>query len=130
MKRFILFSALGASLTIPAYIFAQNDQQQMMMDDAQEAKDDLMDAVEAKQAAKAEEAAGKITKLLSEARKFWVDQKQADVVKMFDETLAIAAEMSNIARSGDMANAKATFDKLNTSCSNCHDTHPENRLKK
>jgi hypothetical protein len=128
IRKFMLLSFVGAGLTIPAYIFAQNEQQQMAMDDAQDAKDDLLDAVNAKDTEKAVAAVDKMTKIILDAKKFWADQKQADVVKMADDTLAAAANMTAVAKAkGDF---KAAYQKLDLSCQQCHNVHPENRLKK
>jgi hypothetical protein len=128
IRKLTLLSFVGATLAVPAYIFAQNEQQTMMMDDAQEAKDDLLDAVNAKDTAKATDAVEKITKIITETKKFWADQKQADVVKLADDTLAAAANMTVVAKAkGDF---KAAYQKLDVSCQQCHNIHPENRLKK
>jgi len=129
-RKLILLPLAGMALAAPVQICAQNEHLVMSMDDAQEAKDDLLDAVNAAQGPKAAEAVRKITKIILEIKMFWEEQKQADVVKLADDTLAAAAEMDKVARSGNMANAKAVYAKLDMSCQQCHNVHPENRIKK
>jgi hypothetical protein len=121
---------IGAGLAIPTAVIAQNDEWKQKMDDAQDAKDDLMDAVDAKSGPKAVEATAKMMKTLLETKQFWTEQKMADIVKLADDNIAAANEMTKIASSGQMDTAKAAFNKLGAACSACHDIHPENRLKK
>jgi hypothetical protein len=130
MRRFLLVAPVGLALFIPAFLSAQNEHLIQRMDDAQDAKDDLRDAVKAKDAAKAIAAVDKITGILQETKNFWADQKMADVVKMADDALAAAGEVKEAARAGNMDDAPAAYKKLDTACQQCHDVHPENRLKK
>ena len=129
-QKWIALSLIGAGLAIPTAMVAQNDDWKQKMEDAQEAKDDLMDAVDAKAGPKAAEAAAKMLKILLETKQFWAGQKMADVVKLADDNIAALNEMAKIAGSGSMDQGKAVFAKVNNTCSACHDTHPENRLKK
>jgi cytochrome c556 len=127
-RKLTWFVLATAALAAPVLIQAQNDALRESMDNAQDAKDDLMDAVDAKQGAKISEASDKITKILTENRKFWVDKKMPDVLKMFDDTIAQSKAMSAMGKSGKLDGAKAAFTKLNASCSGCHDSHPEKKL--
>jgi hypothetical protein len=129
-RKFIVMSLIGAGLAIPTAVVAQNDDWKQKMEDAQEAKDDLMDAVGAKSGPKAVEATAKLMKILLESKEFWAGQKLADVVKLVDDNIAALNEMAKIAGSGNMDQGKVVFAKVNNTCSACHDTHPENRLKK
>ena len=129
-RKLLVTSLIGASLALPTVVFAQNDEYRQKMEDAQEAKDDLMDAVKDKSGPKAAAAAAKIAKILQEAKAFWAARKMADIMKLADDDIAAANDMANIAASGKMDTAKAAFDKINVACSACHDIHPENRLKK
>jgi soluble cytochrome b562 len=128
--KLIAVSMIGAGLAIPTAVVAQNDDWKQKMEDAQEAKDDLMDSVDAKSAPKAAEATAKMLKILLETKQFWAGQKMADVVKLADDNIAALNEMAKLAGSGNMEQGKAAFTKVNSTCSACHDTHPENRLKK
>jgi cytochrome c556 len=125
-----LLAIISIGTAIPTAVIAQSPEWAMKMDGAQEAKDDLMDAVDAKSGPKAAEATSKIAKILQETKTFWAAQNMADVVKTADDAIAAANEMSKVAASGKMDNAKAAYEKLNTSCSLCHDLHAESRLKK
>ena len=129
-RKLIVTAWIGAGLAIPAAVIAQNDDWKQKMEDAQEAKDDLMDAVAAKSGPKAIEATSKMTRILTETRQFWAEQKMADVVKLADDNIAALNEMAKIAASGSMDQGKAAFAKINSACSACHDVHPENRLTK
>jgi hypothetical protein len=126
----VLLVALSLGILVPVTVLAQSEEWAMKMDDAQEAKDDLLDAVGAKSGPKAAEATAKITKFLQETKAFWAAQKMADVVKTADDAIAAANEMSKVAVSGKMDSAKAAYDNLNAACNKCHDLHPENRIKK
>jgi hypothetical protein len=131
MKRnALLMTIMSLGLAVPASVTAQSPEWTQKMDDCQDAKDDLQDAVGAKSGPKAAAAMTKITAILKETREFWAKQNMPDTVKLADNALAAAADMDKIAKSGKMDTAKAAFDKLNTACSSCHDTHPENKLKK
>ena len=68
----VAFMAMAAS----AILFAQNEQWTMKMDDAQDAKDTLQDAVGMKNAKDAGEATAKMIAILTETKTFWAGQKQ------------------------------------------------------
>jgi cytochrome c556 len=68
--------------------------------------------------------------IMTETKTFWAEKKMDDIVKLADGSLSALNEMAALAKSGKMDNAKAAFDKINASCSACHDLHPENRVKK
>ncbi len=125
-----LFVIVMACLSGPAYLFAQNDALRESMDNTQDAKGDLMEAVDAQQGQKITAAADTIVKLLEENRKFWADKKMPDVLEMFDDTIGQAKAMSAMGKSGKLDGAKEAFAKLSTSCSRCHDAHPEEKLPK
>jgi soluble cytochrome b562 len=129
-RKLVVTSLIGASLVIPTLAVAQNDEWKQKMEDAQEAKDDLMDAVGAKSGPKAVEATAKMAKILQEAKEYWAGLKMADVVKLADANLAALDAMSKLAGSGKMDQSKAAFDKIGDSCSVCHDVQPEMRLTK
>ena len=129
-RKLVVSSLIGAGLVIPTMAVAQNDEWKQKMEDAQEAKDELMDAVAAKSGSKAAAAATKLTGILQETREYWTGVKMPDVVKLADANLAALGAMSKLAGSGKMDQAKAAFDKIGDSCSVCHDIHPENRLAK
>jgi len=126
-RKLVVASLIGAGLVIPTMVVAQNDDWKQKMEDAQEAKDDLMDAVGAKSGPKAVEATAKMTKILQETKQYWAGRKMADIVKLADANLAALDAMSKLAASGKMDQAKAAFDKIGDSCSACHDVHPEKR---
>ena len=71
-----------------------------------------------------------MTKILRETKQYWAGLKMADIAKLADANLTAMEEMSKLAGSGKMDQAKADFDKIGASCSACHDIHPEKRLSK
>jgi hypothetical protein len=123
-------SVIAVALAVPAALVGQNEAQIQMMDDAQEAKDDLLDAVEAKSGPKAAAATAKIVAILQETEKFWAEQKMPDIVKLAQDSIAATRDMEKVAKSGDMTQAREAYNKVNTACQGCHNIHPENRLKK
>ena len=129
-RKLTVTSLIGAGLVIPITVVAQNDEWKQKMEDAQEAKDDLMDAIGAKSGVKATQATTKLTRILQETREYWMGVKMPDVVKLADANLAAIDAMSKLAGSGKMDQAKAAFDKIGETCSSCHDLHPEKRLAK
>ena len=125
LTRLMLLFFIGVGLITP--ISAQNAQLRMSMDEAQDARDDLEDALNAKDPAKTGQALDKLTKVILEAKTFWAGQKQADIVKLADNALAASSEIGKMAAAkGD---PKPAFKKLELACQQCHDLHPENRLK-
>lgn len=127
-RKLLVASFLGAVLTIPATVVAQDAAYRQKMDDAQDAKDDLMDAIDHKSGPKAAEATAKITKIVQEAKQFWAAKKMADIVKLADASLAALGEMNKLASAGKMDQSQAVFQKVSDTCSACHDAHPEKRL--
>ena len=115
-RKLVVTSIIGAGLLIPAASVAQNDEWKQKMEDAQEAKDDLMDAIGAKSGVKATQATTKLTRILQETREYWTGVKMPDVVKLADANLAAIDAMSKLAGSGKMDQAKAAFDKIGETC--------------
>lgn len=126
--QLVIASLLGIILIIPAAVVAQDDAYRQKMDDAQDAKDDLMDAIDHKSGPKAVEATAKMTKIVLEAKQFWAAKNMADIVKLADASLAALDEMNKLAASGKIDQSKAAFQKIGDTCSACHDAHPEKRV--
>ncbi len=129
-RKKLITTVLAAGLALPVAVRAQNEEWRQKMEDAQEAKDDLMEAVSDKSGPKAAAASAKIARILQETKTFWAAQKMTDVARLADNSIAAVNNMAKIAASGQMDAAKAAYNKINATCSACHDVHPENRLKK
>jgi len=113
---------------VPGMLVAQDDAYRQKMDDAQDAKDDLMDAIGAKSGPKAAIATAKMTKTVQEVKQFWAAKKMADIVKLADASLAALDAMNKLVSSGKVDQSEEAFQKINDTCSACHDAHPEKRL--
>ena len=84
------------------------------MDQAQEWKDDLKDALDAKAAA--QEAS------------LWKKAKQDDALKLANENLEESRQILTSVKAGSFDQALQTYGRLEATCRACHDLHPEKRL--
>ena len=98
------------------------------MDQAQELKDDLKAALDAKTWQKATTSADELAKTAEREEAYWKRAKQADAVKLAQENLAASKQISAAAKSGNAGQALAAYSKLDATCRGCHDLHPEKRL--
>jgi cytochrome c556 len=99
------------------------------MDEAQDLKEDLRDALNAKSGAKAAEPASKLVQIGEREEKYWRDAKLHDIVKIAQQNLVAAREVAAAAKDGHFEEALLAFGRLETTCRACHDVHPEKRLQ-
>lgn len=104
-------------------------QHKTAMDQAQDWRDDLKDALDAKELAKAGALADKLVEAAMVEEDYWKKAKQADIVKLAAENLADSRELAAQAKAGKSVEAAAAYDRLEVSCRACHDLHPEKRQK-
>lgn len=97
------------------------------MDDAADAQDELREAIVGKSSAKAAGAASKLRTLMARTERYWAGRHADDVVTLARESKALAGQVASAARARKFEQANETFGKLNTTCSGCHDLHPEKR---
>jgi hypothetical protein len=97
------------------------------MDDAADAQEDFRDAIRAKKGADAAAAAVKIEALMEKTEAYWTGKHAADVVKIAQESRALAREVGAAAKAGKYDQADEAFGKMNARCNACHDLHPEKR---
>jgi hypothetical protein len=97
------------------------------MDQAQELKDDLKDALDAKTAQKAAHYADELAKFGAREEAYWKRAKQADAATLANENLEASKQISAAARSGNIDQALQGYSKLEATCRGCHDLHPEKR---
>jgi hypothetical protein len=102
-------------------------QHKAWMDAAQDLKDELQDALDAKAANKVAEAADKLTGIGQREEQYWSKAKVVEGVKLARENLAAAREIAQSAKAGQLNQASKTFAKLNDTCRTCHDLHLEKR---
>jgi hypothetical protein len=95
------------------------------MDHAQDLKDDLKDALDAKTWQRAGACADELAKSAEREEAYWKRAKQEDAVKLAKDYLAAAKQISTAAKSGNAGLALEAFSKLEATCRACHDLHPE-----
>ena len=98
------------------------------MDQAQELKDDLKDALDAKTWQKAAACADELAKFADREEAYWKKAKQEDAVKLAKENLAASKQISAAAKSGNAGQALEAYSRLEATCRGCHDLHPEKRV--
>ena len=99
------------------------------MDAAQELKDEIRDALEAKAGAKAASGAQKMAGILQDTEKYWASVKISEAVRMTQETLTVVKDLATFAKAGKMPEATAAFLKMEKSCQMCHDSHFDKQVK-
>jgi hypothetical protein len=97
------------------------------MDAAQDQKDELQDAFDAKSAAKVSEAAEKLVAFGQAEELYWTKVGIPDGVALAQQNLAASKQIVKDAKAGQLDQAATAFSKLNNSCRACHDLHLEKR---
>lgn len=100
------------------------------MDTAQDLKEDLKDALDAKSKEKAAEPAGKLIELGQLEEQYWKDAQIEDAVKLAQQNLAAARAIASSAQDGQFDRAQKSYETLETACRTCHDRHFEKRVRK
>lgn len=98
------------------------------MNDAQDLKADLKDALDAGATAKALGPAKKLVGLCREEEHYWTRAALSDAVELARKNLAEARQIASAVAGGRADEALAAYGKLETTCRACHDLHPEKRL--
>jgi len=99
------------------------------MDQAQEWKDDLKDALDAKAGTKAIELAAKLAKAGAREAAYWKSAKQYDILKLATDNREAARRIAQSIRDGKFDQALRAYGRLELTCRACHDLHPEKRRK-
>jgi hypothetical protein len=107
---------------------AELDAHKAWMDDAQDKKDDVREALAAKDATKLSAAAADIEKLTLQEQQFWARTSIAQAKELAAKNLGEAKEMLNAAKAGRFSEAGNAFGRLEKTCSSCHDQHFEKGL--
>jgi hypothetical protein len=100
------------------------------MDSAQDVRDDLQDALDAKSSVKVAESAGKLVEFGQREREYWSAAGISAAVKLSQNNLEAARAIEVTAKAGNFEGARAAFVHLNDTCRACHDLHPEKQLPK
>lgn len=122
--------AAGAALSLSvAAPLAQGDAaaHKAWMSDAADAQDELREALAAKALAKAEPPAAKLDELMGKTEQYWAGKHADDIVKLAQESRALAKQVVAAAKARSLTRANAAFEKMNKTCNACHDLHPEKR---
>jgi cytochrome c556 len=97
------------------------------MDSAQDAKDDLKDALDAKLAPKVVEDAAKLAGLGKQEEAYWKKARQAEAIALAQKNRAAAQKIGVAAKAGHFDQALQAYGDLEATCRACHDLHPEKR---
>ena len=126
MKKVLLLALLALA---PNRAADDVSRRKESMDRAQEWKDDLKDALDAKARTKSVELAEKLAKAGAEEAAYWKSAKQDDISKLATDNLEAARRIVLSAKAGKFDQALRAYDRLEITCRACHDLHPEKRQK-
>jgi hypothetical protein len=123
--RFFIAFVLSLSLAISAESVAQHKKR---MDAAQELKDDLRDAIDAKSQAKALGIVQKLVKSGEAEQQYWKNAKIDAALALADQNLSASRQIAAAVKAGDYERANGAFSDLEKACRSCHDLHPEKKI--
>lgn len=98
------------------------------MDDAEEIKYDVLDALQAKDLGKVHQAAGKLVSISQDELEYWKQTNLAEIVSIARQSVSLSKTLTEEAGKGNLVAAKTEFDQLLKTCAKCHDLHPESRV--
>jgi cytochrome c556 len=98
------------------------------MDTAQDVKDDLKDALDAKLGPKVIEHAAKLAGMGKLEEAYWKKAGQKDAIDLARKNRAAAKQIAAAAKAGRFGQALQAYGDLEATCRACHDLHPEKRL--
>jgi hypothetical protein len=119
---FALPAAHGAR---PGPTAAETAQHKVRMDDSQDLKDDLREAIEKSNARAAKEASAKLAALAREEEQYWAKTKLETAIGLAHDAVAAADRMLQTSPSPGAPEARQAFASLEVNCRSCHDLHPE-----
>jgi hypothetical protein len=97
------------------------------MNDAADSQEDIREALAARDGKKVHDAALKIEGFMAQTESYWAAKKAADIVKLAQNSRALATEVASKSTANQWAQVQTAFDKLSATCNACHDLHPEKR---
>lgn len=95
------------------------------MDDVQDSKDDLTDAVDNKNSEQTIATSKKLADLLHTDIEYWKGQKNDQAAELASSSSDLAAQIRVQAKRNDFTAAHNTILQLQSKCRACHDSHPE-----
>ena len=99
------------------------------MDDAQDLKYDLADALGAKSVDKITKSARAIVKLLELEDRYWKNSGLTDAIALSKENLEAAKNIVTASEARHIGTAVQAYSDLERSCTACHAAHPEKRIR-
>jgi len=128
MKRLWMLTLMAASTLGAAVAADRLAELRARMDALQDTRDDLRDALDAKDGAKIAALSGEIVRLLQQDQGLWKEQGFDDVLKINQGTIELAEKIGSQAKSGETQHALESYLALQKSCAACHDLHTEKRM--
>lgn len=128
MKFLTLLLAAVLCLAATPFTKAQLDAHKAWMDDAQDKKDDVREALAAKDSKKLVAVAVEIEKLTAQEQNFWARTTIAQAKELAAKNRSEAKEILQSARAARFAQAADAFARLEKTCSSCHDLHFEKQI--
>jgi len=125
MRRLSLLLLASLCLAVAADDTARHKE---WMDTAQDVKDDLKEALDAKIGPKVIENAEKLAGIGKQEAEYWKKAGQKDAIDLAQKNRAAAEQIAAAARAGNFDKALQSYGNLEATCGACHDLHPEKRL--
>lgn len=128
MKRRLTLAIVAASTLGAAAAVDKLADLKARMDTLQDTRDDLRDALDANDGAKAVQLSKQVEQLLQQDQQLWQGKGLEDVLRINQATIQLAQTIQKQAAAADKQHALETYIALQKSCASCHDLHPEKRL--
>jgi hypothetical protein len=129
IRKLVCVCLVSASLAIAAVTSSDVANHKSRMDAADDLKADLKDALDANFGPKAIQSADELTKLLEQEEQYWIKTQLDDAVKLARANTAASQQIATDAKAEHINDAKQAYKQLEKTCAECHDLHPERRVK-
>jgi cytochrome c556 len=121
-----LLAAAACSLAASAiFTPAELDAHRQWMDDAQDRKDDVREALAARDRAKLVAGAKSLDALTAKESAFWARTALQQAKALASKNRAESQELLRLATAGKFAEGEKAFAQLEKTCTACHDLHFE-----
>ncbi len=104
---------------------AETAQHKVRMDDSQDLKEDLRDAIDKDDSKAAIEASTKLVAIAREEEGYWAKTKLETAMGLAHDAVAAADRMLKASQQPRSSEARQAFSALEANCRACHDLHPE-----
>jgi len=120
---------LACTLTAGA-VTKEVEAYQARMDQAQDLKDTIHDAIDAKDSKEVARLSHELTILLQQDEQYWEKQQISDALALSKTSVQLSKTIEAAAREGDIPQSIDAYQKLQITCRSCHDAHPEKWVTK